>query len=659
MGIIQNILSSRTVKNAVQSQDGFNGYNSSQLNNYNGYVTDVYTRDYMSFFDGIAGAGKYDNFYADANRIVQVASQHQLYYTTKSGKVQTKGAIAQYLDKPNEDYPQKKVLEQMYTELITQGCTDIFLWRKDGRTESRYFDDKQYKEDDFRGWTLVSGYNRFNKLDKQNIVRITNGASQQNVFMGYSPTQAAQSWRKMQDEMGLHMTAFAKNAGMPLGQWIITAQTPEEYASIREKLDKKVSGAKNNGKQLYSYLPSSAKQPQIHWQEFSAKEVQDYTSQLEFSEKKMSQSFGVPGTIKGTNDDASYATARVSEQVFIKYTIKPLIESLKEQLTFEIEKRFNVAGEIRVDIDIPEVADESLVKIQATAQQVELFDKKRAEGYTAESIVKAYNLPESFLLLELEPVTTESTETPQNASKQATEHVHNDLHRAYMNAMTDKEREDVEKNYRKITKSYSDDIIENGLTEDLREEYIGKMEVEFGEQYSKFYTKNLDDIAAELVAALEAVDISSLELTPEELQLAREQYRKRVDDFSKSFADQIEKLPGETLKAKKLAADDKIERVVVNETEHSRIVSELNGWTKAESEFPVRVTKTWKAIIDSRTCQECIDMNGTSIDVTQLFINNPNVKEVYEVMGGMLHVSCRCLVTYEMEAESVRDYDSN
>lgn len=653
MSILSNIFNSRAVRNAVQQTNGSNngiGYNNLYTNNIN--YKDL-------FYGGINKAGHYDNYYGDASRIISVAAECGLYYVDKNNDIAElkEGTFAYYLDKPNENYPLTKVLEQIYSELITHGKSDIFLWRKDGSKETNIFDkNKKYDENLFRGLTLVSGYdqNRLTKSEKENIITITLGASQSNVFMGSSPSQAAESWRKMQDEMGLHMTAFARNAGMPIGQWLITANSPEEYVKIKDKLEEKTSGAKNNGKVLYSYVPSDAKQAQIVWQQFTSKDVQDYTKQLEFSEKKMSQSFGVPGTIKGTNDGENYATARVSEQVFMKYTIKTLVNSLKEQLQFQLEKRFTITGEIKSNIVIPEIADESLVKIQATTQQVALFDQKIMEGYTPESIVAAFNLPESFLLLEKVSTANNSIKTPSKASKQAKNHnhKHDEFYRYYQNALTEREREEIERDYRRITKEFADEILADRYTELLREDYVGKMSAEFSNKYPQYYNKALDEVAAALVETLGTVDVADLKLTDEELEYAREQYSKRVNDFSKTFVEGIEALEGETLEVRQLKAQPNIERVVVTESEHTRIVSELNSWTKAEKEFPVRVWKTWKALPDA--CPDCAAINGTTIDVTALFINNPS-NEIYEVTGGGLHPNCRCIVVFEMEASEVRD----
>ena len=644
MGIFDNLLNSRAVKraeNAVQRTDGFSNFW-------------IQTQNHLEQLKFVNKTGKYDNFYADANKLVMGASKYLPYYAIDNevADPDIEGTFAYYLKRPNDSFPQRKVFSQIYTELITHGKSELFFWRADGKSQTTHFD-KQYPEDTFRGFTLVSGVDKtkLSKQDLADIVTITYGVSQANVFMGYSPTQAANSWRQMQDEMGLHMTQFAKNAGMPLGQWLIYAPSIEQYVQIRNKLDKRVSGARNAGKHLYSYIPAKDGEPQIKWQQFTARDVQDYTTQLEFSDKKMTQSFGVPGTIKGTNDGENYATANVSKRNFVEWSLEPLVRDVVEQIDFQLEKRFALSGEIKVDIPLPELADESLVKIQATTQEVAIFDQKIAEGYTAESIVRAYNLPERFLLLEKASNSSTGSNTPHRALDEAknTPHKHhNELERHYQNALTKAERKQLEDGFSEVLNEYADRILAEGYSDELKEDFKTKMVAHFGAEYANLYESNLETVGKKLADVLDVVDVASLELSDDELEYAREQYLTRVDDFSKTFADYIAGLEGEELEVTS-KKNSHVEMVKVTESEHTRIVSELKGWEKAQEEFPVRVYKTWHT--KAGACDYCLSLEDTTIDVTALFVKDPNIDEIYEVQGGGAHQNCRCYVDYSVRAE--------
>ena len=644
MGIINNLRNSLAVRNAVQQTDGFNSttFVNQQIN-----PNEI-------FFGGLNRAGFYDNYYGDSNRIIQTSARHELYYS-KDNEVQDasiENTFAYYLFNLNQSYPQRKVLEQIYSEMITHGFVDLFIYRKDGKGETHYFD-KKYNENDFRGITLVKGYNNLTAKDKSNIVRITNGVSQANVFLGYSPTQASNAWRKMQDEMGLHMTAFAKNAGMPLGTFLITASSVDEYIKIKENLEGKIAGARNSGKVLFNYRPAEVKNAQIEWVQYTSQDVQDYTKQLEFAEKKMTQSFGVPGSVKGTNDGENYATANVSKQGFILWTIEPLVSSVREQLDFYLRQRFTLTGEIKCDVEIPELADESKIRIETTTLQVELFEKKLAEGYTAESVIQAYNLPERFLLLETTTEAEANANKPTIAldkAKTVSNAPRNDKARFYQNSLTNKERKELENGFSEILEQYADRLLfQADEIKEAIEDFESKMVAHFGKHYQKFYAQTEEVVADEISKILDVVDVANLKLTDEELLYAKEQYLERVKSFTDTFKEQVEKLQAPELPVRSKEVNSHIEMVTVTESEHTRIVSELAGWTKAQEDFPVRVYKQWHTL-DSHACDYCKDLEDTTIDVTALFAGN-TTDEIFRPVGGGAHPSCRCYVEYEMEAK--------
>ena len=207
----------------------------------------------------------------------------------------------------------------------------------------------------------------------------------------------------------------------------------------------------------------------------------------------------------------------VSEHIFIKYTIKSLITDFQTQLEHALRQRFDLTGEIKVNIPLPEIADESRVKIEATKLQVELFDQKRAEGYTAQSIVDAYGLPESFLLLELESEATStqnSVKTPHVCSHDHS-HVSNEPDNPVLNALTKKEREKLESGFTEVLQQYADDIMAGKYSDAIREDFENKMTVHFGDEYQPLYGKAADDVADALAEVLEVVDVADLKLTDE------------------------------------------------------------------------------------------------------------------------------------------------
>lgn len=227
------------------------------------------------------------------------------------------------------------------------------------------------------------------------------------------------------------------------------------------------------------------------------------------------------------------------------------------------------------------------------------------------------------------------------------EHVSNELDNPVLNALTKKEREELESGFSEVLQEYADNIMVGKYSDAIREDFENKMAVHFGDEFQPLYGKAVDDVADALAEVLEVVDVADLKLTDEELEESVKAYNERVKAFSESFATVISGLEGEELDVKS-RKDDHVKMVAVTESEHTRIVSELKAWTKGQENFPVRVFKTWNT--RAGACDECLELEDVQIDVTALFINNPT-DEIYEVQGGGLHPSCRCYVRYEMKAE--------
>lgn len=592
--------------------------------------------------------GKYDNYYPNANRIVQIASQYPIYLVDEDGG-KSETPFAEVLNKPNKSYPRRKVFEQIYTELITHGESNLFIWHKDGKGESSHFD-KVLNPDTFTGITLVSGYDtsRLTKKDKEGIVKLTYGVNQKNVFLGYSPTQAANAWRKMQDAMGSHSTSFAANSGMPMGTFIITAQNEEQYLGVKKELAKRTVGAKNAGKVLFSYKPSTSQEAQIQWVQFTSKDAQDYTTQLEYTDKKIDQNFGVPGVIKGTNDEANYATASVSRAGFIEFSIKPLVESVADQLDFYLKQRFSLVGTIVSNVEVPTIADESLIEAQATAAQIDIFDQKLAEGWTPESIIAAYNLPKRFLLLETPNGKTIATSDAKKGKISNTADKKNELLRRYMNQLSKREMNKLEKSIREITKPYATLVLLEGAKEANRLTFEADLAENYGVQYQNLYKKAAATLTDDLLELFDSIDVSLLDLSDKELTAAINKYSERVSAFATTFTDNVASLPGETLEVRERAAKPHIERVVVTESEHTRAESELDVYVKGQKEFDVRIFKTWQTQGDANVCPQCLELENTRIDVTALF-DNGNKDNVFESTAGLAHPNCRCFVEYKTE----------
>lgn len=635
---ILNFFNSRTAKNASQ----FNGLNYANRNQVITASNVNSVREYLGYLDN----GKYDNYYADINRIIQEAPNHKFYYVVDDNTVDV-GNVAEVLLAPNDDYGQYKFLQQVYTEILTRGKVDLKFWHLENGKETFYINGNQ-NESNFSGITIVSEEDRSrdNRLDRGHYITITYGANQSNVFLGYSPTQAAENWRKMIDAMGLHMTAFAKNAGMPLGKFIITAPSVEDFRKIKKNLDVNIAGNKNNGKIIYDYKPSEASSSQIEWVQFTSDKAQDYSSSLEFAERQKSQMFGVPGIIKGTGEDANYATARVSEYIFVRYTITGLVRDVLAQFNHILRTKFAIAGEIKADVELPELADETLVKVQATREQLDLYERKVAEGYDPRSIITALNLPERFLLLEKvkDPDLTLEAEERAPEQNKARNLVKNEPV-SVSDTVSEEYMQGLEADYRSYALEYAEQLAINEA--EAQRVFINAMTARFDEARGYLYSEAVSTMSVSLLDSFETVDLEQFNLSDAERELALKKYRERVELFAENFKASVLEFDGDSVEFKQ-RAEANAERIAITEAEHVKIISQLDAWEKASEELPIRVFKRWKA--RPTACDVCRELHDMEVDVSVSFKENEGVDaEFSEVKAGSAHPRCHCTVYYEYE----------
>ncbi|MCL2864556.1 MAG: phage head morphogenesis protein [Lachnospiraceae bacterium] len=127
-------------------------------------------------------------------------------------------------------------------------------------------------------------------------------------------------------------------------------------------------------------------------------------------------------------------------------------------------------------------------------------------------------------------------------------------------------------------------------------------------------------------------------------------FRDRMQDYAGTVAESelIERLAWES------------ERLIYGETRNSDLQGEHDAYLWFQEVNPqYMLTKTWVAIIDSKTCHTCAWLNGTTIPIDQLFllagqpiINGRGGEGVYSYIDrqvSIAHPNCRCNVKINVE----------
>lgn len=319
---------------------------------------------------------------------------------------------------PNQQDSSVSFAEKIAVSTLSLRKTYILVWRNEGK--------KALPGGDFtKPSTKIAGFTFLEfpavtrrdgktfysigsqEFDEGEVVVLPGGVNPHNLYEGYSPSEAARRWSKLDDYIADFQAGFFENGAVPAGQFIITAPTTTDFNDIVDKLEERHRGAGKNGNVTFTHRPvdqSSGKpvDAQIEWVPFSQsnKDI-DFKNLFEQTNKRIDTTYGVPAIIKGIDDAATYANAQVAEKTFAKRAVYPLLLRNYTQLTHELNRITNGLGvSITFDYGIPLVSDEEKIEAETTQIRVETINSLVDKGYSLESIVDALKLPNNFKLLD-------------------------------------------------------------------------------------------------------------------------------------------------------------------------------------------------------------------------------------------------------------------
>lgn len=363
-------------------------------------------------------AAEYPSIRAISNEYMQVRP----YAIDKNGQRQENNPIVNALYHPNQDDSHVSFFEKIAVSTLAHRKTYVLVWRREGN-EAR--PGGEITSDNIAGFTFLEypsverrdgrtyysiGSQTFN--DKEVMV-LPGGVDPQGLYNGYSPSEAARSWAKLEDYIADYQVGFFENGAVPSGIFKIIAATVKEYEDIVDRLEEKHRGAGNNNNITYSHQPidkdtGKPADAQIEWLPFSQsnKDI-DFKNLFSQVNNRIDTAYGVPAIVKGIDDAATYANAQVAEAGFSKRAVKPLLLRNYTQITHELNR---ITGGIGVAItfsyDIPKIADEEKVKAEAKNLESTIIKTMVQAGYTLDSIVDAFQLSTSYKNLKKGDTTT-------------------------------------------------------------------------------------------------------------------------------------------------------------------------------------------------------------------------------------------------------------
>lgn len=315
---------------------------------------------------------------------------------------------------PNQEDSVVSFSEKIAVSTLVRPKTYILVWRKDGRTARP---GGNFRKDTIAGFTFLErpaiqrrdGHTFYqvgeDVYTENEVIVLPGGVDPQNLYAGYSPSEAARRWVKLDDYIADYQAGFFENGAVPTGMFTVTAPTNEDYNDTVDTLQSKHRGNGKNNNVTYSHRPvgqnGETYPAQIEWTPFaqSNKDI-DFKNLFDQTNRRIDTAYGVSQIVKGVDDAATYANAQVAVAGFSKRAVYPLLLRNYTQITHELNRITGGLGvSITFNYDIPAVADEEKVVAETNNVRVDTVSKLLTLGYSLESIANALELPATFKLL--------------------------------------------------------------------------------------------------------------------------------------------------------------------------------------------------------------------------------------------------------------------
>lgn len=675
-----------------------------------------------SFYKG----NSYDNTYPSIKAIVNKFIVIRPYAIDANGKPLKQSKIIDALYHPNRQMSATDFREALAVMALVHPKVYLLLWRHEGNTA---YAGGEITEDNFAGLTFLEGvseivsdgkkyYQCGGKTYSENeVIEIFSGYDPYNLSRGYAPSNAIAKWANVDDYIAAYQAGFFENGAVPAGQFIITAKDKTEFEDIVSKMQNSHRGSGRNNNVVYAHRPidpatGAATSAQIEWASFSQSNKDlSLDSVFKQANDKIDSAFGVPASIRGVNDNNTYASVRVDEQIFIKYTVEPFATKIYSRLTHELNRITGGLGyAITFDLDVPGIADEEKIEAEKKMVEFNLINQAITAGYSLDSVVDAFGLSKGYKLLKQgytppvivndKPEVDEGDEVdgaPDSAQLNNNDkvklvkpesgdhhnhctcrsHSHKDI------TLTKKEQkfiDDVSSILREQMKRQIERAIEsnelNKDANDIDEEEAAKTAQEILVFMVAYMLTQGQVTYAEGIELLKANNIP-INATSEFVisTVTRANYQAYLTNVAKSYAsntaDSIRKVlaQGQAMGLNKeelatrlreiMNTDEwRVQRLARTEEHRSANRASVDAMIQLMHETGTKIYKVWRTV-SVEPCEFCKSMEGRRELVTDSFL--PKGGSVIGVDGGIfnntfvnidaadLHPNCHCRVKYEVE----------
>lgn len=363
----------------------------------------------------------FDNTYPSVSKIANAFMVIRPYAIDSNGKPLQKMPAVDKLYHPNQQMSSVDFRQALAVSALSHRTTYILVWHR-GENGEAVAGGGGVTPDNIAGYTfledcyikVVDGHKYYKspslkfEFSDREVIEISAGIDPNDLAAGYSPTQAVKKWANIDDYIASYEGGLFENDAVPSGQFVITAPTVEAFNAIVDEMQARHRGSGNNNNVQYIHRPISADTgavlpAQIEWIPFSQSN-KDMSLETIFKQvnDKIDSTFGVPASIRGVNDNNTYASVKVDERIFVRWTLKPFATKIWTRFTHELNRITGGLGyAITFDVEIPSIADEEKVDAERKKVEADIITQMLDRGYSLDSIVDAFEFSNAYKLLEM------------------------------------------------------------------------------------------------------------------------------------------------------------------------------------------------------------------------------------------------------------------
>lgn len=647
----------------------------------------------------------YENAYPSITKIVNRFMKIKPYGIDENKETVTNARAVEKLYKPNRQMSSVDFREALSVMYLVHPRTHILVWSlQDGVAVPG----GMITPDNIAGYTFlehavettIAGKTTYsvngNTYSDAEVVTLK-GMFPHNLARGYSPTEAAQRWSRIDDYIADYQQGFFKNGAIPSGQFIVTAPTAKEYNDIVDMMQARHRGAGKNNNVTYSHRPidpNSGKpaDAQIEWKPFNVDNKNlDLKNIFEQVNQKLDSAFGVPASIRGVGENNNFATAQMDNRNFVENVVDPLALKVWTRFTHELNRITGGLGyAITYELELPSVSEDEKVQAERSKILMDAVVTAVGAGFSVDTVVEALEAPDSFKGLAsgyTPPVVKDDMDVDtggevedspdQPSAGDIIKAVHED---PKVKKLTPEQEATTEQQLYTVSKRFLESQVSSAI-KDIKA---------FGdptEEEVRIFVNDALDIIAKLLISQGAVEqalglqmlanagidtstISNFKLSTNQV----ERYRKYLFNVGKSYSSDtatairtvldranINGTPAQQIKQELrnlVKLDDyRAVRLARTETVRAGGNASLLSMEQIQAESGIEIRKVWN-VNASNPCPYCAALDGTAVGLSTPFVPTGGIIEgtdgsimvnnfvPMEIASG--HPNCRCSLVYEV-----------